>query len=404
MATERPIEELLHGCAKLRRESAGTPPELDPAARRMLQREVERLYAPTGREGGSFFAALARFWPGLAWATAGVVVVAGTLWLALPGRQEQRASFTLAKSEPAEDALRNRAQAPAAAMPPVAAAPVPATSERRVLADSDLEKLKDQNEAGTFGVERSGAEKKLAFAPAEPMVREEQSAKPARERAAGKAEPSVREAFTAQPPATRRLSEAPRQGEGREGLTVLRFTRMGPRAGAVDAMDKDLGARGVLVSFAVEQEGRRLRIVDGDGSIYSGYLEPAGASAAGRTSVGGALTKAAPAPLNAPGQAAVEMYGVAQKGEGAASPTYFFRVAGTNRSLMQTVVFSGNLLAATNAAAPAGPTGTGRGGQDGFQVLAPEPGLLPLLDSRISGKAVIGDKEEIEIQAVPTGK
>ena len=87
-----------------------------------------------------------------------------------------------------------------------------------------------------------------------------------------------------------------------------------------------------------------------------------------------------------------------------ALPTYFFRVAGTNLSLHKRVVFTGNLMAATNA--PAVQTFTNPlilgSGLGGSRAGSAHRDLLPLLNSRISGKVVVGNGKAVEINALPT--
>ena len=84
--------------------------------------------------------------------------------------------------------------------------------------------------------------------------------------------------------------------------------------------------------------------------------------------------------------------------------TYSFRVVGTNRSLHKKVVFTGNLLAATNSPAAQSFTnllsfgGALGGGRIGSTPLH----LLPLLNLRISGKVVVGNGKAVEINALPT--
>jgi len=165
--------------------------------------------------------------------------------------------------------------------------------------------------------------------------------------------------------------------------------------------DKAAPAHPVLAAFQVEQAGRELRIVDGDGSVYSGYLQIAGtprrrssvkseAPAAARSSrpLGAVLEEKSAASLDA---------------DQTAPQTYFFRVTGTNRSLQAKVVFTGNLLAATNLALfqPATNDLKLGGGLGGARGVAPQPGPLPLLHSRISGKVVVGSGQAVEINAMP---
>lgn len=87
---------------------------------------------------------------------------------------------------------------------------------------------------------------------------------------------------------------------------------------------------------------------------------------------------------------------------GPAAQNYYFRVVGTNRTLHKKVVFTGN-LAATNLARFTQRTNAAGDRSAAYGSLAAPAGQspLPLWNVRISGKAVIGDRKEIEINAVP---
>jgi hypothetical protein len=165
--------------------------------------------------------------------------------------------------------------------------------------------------------------------------------------------------------------------------------------------DKAAPARPVLAAFQVEQAGRELRIVDGDGSVYSGYLQIADA-ARRRSSVKSEVPAAARA-SRALGAVLEEKSTASLDADQPAPQTYFFRVTGTNRSLQKKVVFTGNLLAATNLALFQPATNDFRlgGGQGGARRVAAQPDLLPLLHFRISGKVVIGSGQAVEINALP---
>jgi hypothetical protein len=151
----------------------------------------------------------------------------------------------------------------------------------------------------------------------------------------------------------------------------------------------------VLVAFQVEQSGSRLRIIDNDGSVYTGSLqlpEP----------LVGQLAVEAPAVQVPPlGAAAKRTEALAPATTGiSTSSFYFFRVTGTNRSLNQEVVFSGNVLPETNAVS-LGSSGGGVGGGV-VQPTSAAESRLPLSNSRISGTAVIGNQRGIQINAVAT--
>jgi hypothetical protein len=83
--------------------------------------------------------------------------------------------------------------------------------------------------------------------------------------------------------------------------------------------------------------------------------------------------------------------------------TYYIRVTGTNRSLRQKVVFTGNLLPASRAAStPLLITNLNLGaGYGGAQTSSVTQLALPLQNSRISGKLVIGNAKAVEVNAEP---
>jgi hypothetical protein len=83
---------------------------------------------------------------------------------------------------------------------------------------------------------------------------------------------------------------------------------------------------------------------------------------------------------------------------------YFFRVVGTNRTVHKKVVFTGNLLAATNSHLLQPFTNSLRLGSDvsGGRTGSAQQNLLPLLNTRISGKVVVGNGKAVEINALPT--
>lgn len=148
----------------------------------------------------------------------------------------------------------------------------------------------------------------------------------------------------------------------------------------------------ILASFEVVQNGRQIRVVDTDGSVYTGSFatpEKPTAPAPAETISGGfapAATRAA-------------------KAEVPRQPiqTYFFRVTGTNLNLNQNVVFSGNLIPLGNAppVQPSAASAGGGGGEVGaFGRETPSTSLL--LNSRIAGTAIIDGRKEIEVNASPT--
>ena len=182
-----------------------------------------------------------------------------------------------------------------------------------------------------------------------------------------------------------------------------RFAQVAPGTKSKSNLaDKATPVHPVLASFEVEQAGTELRIVDGDGSVYSGYVQIA--DVARRRLAASAEASAVTQAPQAIRRAREEKAWASRDADQPAPPAYFFRVAGTNRSLHKKVVFSGNLMATTNSPSFQGFTnllslGGGLGGQ---RPASAQPNFLPLLNSRISGKVVIGNGKAVEVNALPT--
>jgi hypothetical protein len=89
---------------------------------------------------------------------------------------------------------------------------------------------------------------------------------------------------------------------------------------------------------------------------------------------------------------------------GPMAQSYSFRVAGTNRSLKQKVVFTGSFVGPTNLV-PLFPatTNLSLGGSVGdARTDYALPAFPQLLNSRITGKVVIGSGKALEVNALPT--
>jgi hypothetical protein len=175
-----------------------------------------------------------------------------------------------------------------------------------------------------------------------------------------------------------------------DAVTSQRFYRV-DIAARRSAKEAPSTAAPLLTSFRVEQNGGEMRIVDADGSIYTGTVQVANQESESHTTFASTF-KSAPAGAAA---RAPQQFPAAQN--------YFFRVAGTNRNLRQNVVFSGNLIPLTNNVVTrknvGAVTGLAGGGGGGAMPAAPMSSLL--LNSRISGKAVIGNQKAIDVNATP---
>ncbi len=170
----------------------------------------------------------------------------------------------------------------------------------------------------------------------------------------------------------------------KEAGVMQRFVRLrGPTSPS--ARDSETAADSTFAAFQVEQSGLALRVVDQDGSIYTGYLEITQNQPAAPTLSPSAQARSSPAPM----VRLQRSTSTARRLEGPV-PQYSFRVTGTNQTLMQPVVFTGT-LSHTNA-----PTITSARPVR----IAVQPGL-PLNNSQISGKVFIGNQPPVEILATP---
>jgi len=154
-------------------------------------------------------------------------------------------------------------------------------------------------------------------------------------------------------------------------------------------------AQKLLVSFQLEQNGRDLKILDDDGSVYSGYLQ-----------ITNAITRLPDAAAKKLSQETFyrQRTTEAELREPAVQ-NLIFRVAGTNRSLKQNVIFTGTLLETTNilflgALSNSFNAGKSFGAQN-LSLQNGDLGTLQLLNTTISGKAQVGNQKEIEIKAIP---
>jgi len=175
----------------------------------------------------------------------------------------------------------------------------------------------------------------------------------------------------------------------------------------------------VLANFQVQQNGNAIRVVDQDGSVYSGWLALGSQHAATRNAATIAAQNAVNAATGLPSVPLGQMQNAVQAARG-----YFFRVYGLNRTLNQNVMFTGTLVAnsmtSTNmwedkdvnitmddsiaVGGESGGGGAGGVGADGAlfrseatNQLAP----LPWPSLRITGTAVINNTNLIQVNAAP---
>lgn len=449
MESERPIEKLLRACALKRRQEAELPSEPHPATRRLLQGEVARQFGraqaqetPT-RKWWSVLVG----WPRLAWAGAGVAVVlfAGLALLISQGggrkgellaRNDQpAAAHSLLAPEPSRARTDQAAPAttatelekqPQLAILADSKMPVPAEVVQQAEPAKDkalvLDQIKRERNLGlaaneptaltaqpngtlagvvaTGGEVRSSGTALNARLPAAPLPAAAPSVARApalaQDREQSLASDDLRLALAkAAPPAqTAPGSALFFRDEARVAGTPVReqeFVRTSARALAKN-LEGSAPENSVLVSFKVQPAGNDLSIVDADGSVYSGYLQPAPQP-----------TAAAIPPLGSakPINRRLSSRGAADGAPAQPASAYTFHVVGTNRTLNQKVEFSGNFWPQTNVLAfgDASSTAAFAGGLGGG-IVTNAPSLW-LLNSRILGKAVINGRQQVEVNAAP---
>ena len=160
-----------------------------------------------------------------------------------------------------------------------------------------------------------------------------------------------------------------------------------PKAEAAFTAD---AAAPVLLNFQVVQAGEQWQVIDADGSTYLGETT----AAAEPTVVGDDAAK---------GATALKRQAKAPAGRPSEEATLnrFYRVAGTNRTLNQQVVFTWNFIAPTNAPGQSPTPALGVLNQSSLNNTQQFPGLYN--NSGIIGRAQINSGKEIEVRATPVG-
>ncbi len=454
MEPERPIEKLLHETARKRRTELGAPAELHPATRRLLQGEVARQFHDGRRAQPASQNLFSGWWMKLAVAACLCCVLVMVLWVVNPAPRPSslHAISPMAKagSVPPEASFARRYALDTSAAPALSKS----TAKDKIAPTPVVA-------AAPFFQDRE----KATPAAAPPAVRAlepeiVQRAPPAINAASG----SLSLAAVAPPNSPTRDLSGGVAGGNRDAFgmsaTTRRASAMSPANVSVQRYSqladsskevlKKKVQNPVLQSFQVEQSGEKLRIIDQDGSVYSGTFEIAGrplqqavglrteagvsvadqAALAGRKEAAAkgvaaqpsvafanaAVTTAAATPI-ASSAAAVNLNqppALPPKAEAqvdrpkivyhSLGKPYSFYVAGTNNSLKKRVFFSGNLFELNDVAQASG-TAPGQAAAPTTNTLkadAQSISNLQLLNSRISGTAVLDGKEQVPVEAAPS--
>ena len=399
---ERKIEKLLRTFARRRRADAGEPFQMHPATRNLLQREVAERGKATPPKDNFLAGIFSVPRPRLIFAVSVLAVVAIAAGLLIPSLTKQKQAESLAQVRQNE---MTRAKAPAE---------VPA--KRELAADKNAEtkadrlfrvapetaKEKSQAVTKSFDLAENSPRGQLAEST---DLRDNKSklgavtdglalAKSASNSLGYFARLDADELLNRQVPAAIG-GKSPASGTVNSAQTPgsAQFENR------KDLTGKDAAAQAVLVSFQVVQAGDEVRVIDGDGSVYSGRFETPATDRARFFY----KTESAGKKPSEPKDAEREK---SRRAETAAAipapipvtPARSFRVMGTNRTLNAAVILNGRFLDDTNVLFAdkldlAGRKVDGLSGTN-FAPASREAGL----NSRISGKARVGGKE-IPIEA-----
>ena len=365
---KKPIEQMLETVAKARRAQFGADPKIPNPMRARLHEEIARAETPDDANVESRPSWVTMFWPRLtvAAALATLIVHIPAIWW----NQSHPVSGV------ANVAVRERTAGPAdglktaaSAEDTLAKAPAVTAPELTVnLADNSQVEIKsaatppseaEALKSSTKGLNEEIASAKVQAAPAAapPLVVD---SKTKSDTMAGVA-PSV-----AQPSSAGNLA------------TTQQFSQQSVAQSFRNTAQVS-GAANVLNMFQVQQEGSDIRVVDADGSTYTGKIEQLAKSA----DVDSRIT--------ARRDAAKQTRRFAAKATGeseSAAPQSYFRATGYNVSLKKTLVFEGN-YAAPPVQQPAKATSNDR-----------ERAELSRDRARIMGTVRVNGEASVEVDAI----
>ena len=334
---KKPIEQMLEALAKARRAEFGDDPKMPNPMRARLHEEIARAGAADEENVESRESWLTRFWPRVtvAAALATLIVLVPAIWW----NQLRPSGAT------ADVAARDRAAAGGNGLNPAVAAEntlakvpsVSATKPTVNLADNSQIKIEPaatpaSEEKALKSVTKSFGDKEITSAKirAAPAAAAGVDSKTKSETIAGVAPP------VAQPSSARGLATT-QQFSQQSALQSFRNNAQVSRTA------------NVLNTFQVQQEGSEIRVLDADGSTYTGKIE--------QLAKGVELDSRITARRYAAKQTRTD---AVQAGEGeSAAPQSYFRTTGYNVSLKKTLVFEGS-YAASAAQLPAKATSNDR--------------------------------------------
>jgi hypothetical protein len=385
---ERPIEKLLRECGKRRLPSDTV--ELHPANRRLLQDEVARTYRRKGARAGWFGAGLL---PKLAWGFCMFSVVGLAVWFSIRSGHQTESDSRLVRNEKTVPSV-----APAnAPFEQVKTEPAPALQSNLSLADNLATGTWEAATKAALNFQSTGAPQPDGRTMVSMNLPEHELAKEATAKsefagaaAARAPEPTATAggvyryglASTAVTPTAAALLK-----QTSPSTTVEKFMR---EPASIAQTDEEKRAQPVLASFKFERTGSAIRIIDQDGSLYSGTL------GAPQTQF---LLKAARRDQPAFTDSWPAITATKTSSPAAMPEEFTFHVTGTNRTLGELVSFEGRWSMLTNVPPLV------QVSKDGNRGIALDRQLpaATRTGGRISGTAIIKGDTAIPINAVSAG-
>jgi hypothetical protein len=315
---KKPIDELLETSAKARRAAFGTDPKMPNPMRTQLHHEISRLARKDECE--SRWRAFGISWPRLMTATALalILVSASAIWWWREHQSAGGETMKLAMQQPMAPA--NEAAAPEKVFEQGAAAAGARSGE--VFAENKTGAMQSANQPKV-------ADTLSRLAPAT------KDSINAGEKTAGSLPSDISLA------AKETNQSAPAAASLAQNRQTTNFRQQFSKNTSDQAFrGKPKQTLNILNEFQVEQTDREIRVVDGDGSTYSGRLEPL-AKNDPRSIFNQKRNYAAPS-----SRAPASFDDKAQ----AANAEFYFRATGYNSSLKKRVVFEGNYIASSAAA------------------------------------------------------
>jgi hypothetical protein len=325
---KKPIEELLETSAKARRAAFGADPKMPNPMRTQLHHEISRLARKDECE--SRWRAFGISWPRLMTATALalILVSASVIWWWREHQSAGDETMKLAMQQPMAPA--NEAAAPEKVFEQGAAAAGARSGEG--FAENKTDAVQSANQPKVADTLSRLAEAAVTPPPLAPATKDSINAG---ENTAGLLPSDISLA------AKETNQSAPAAASLAQNRQTTNFRQQFSKNASDQAFrSKPKQTLNILNEFQVEQTDHEIRVVDGDGSTYSGRLEPLAKNDA-RSIFNQKRNYAAPS-----SRAPASFDDKAQ----AANAEFYFRATGYNSSLKKRVVFEGNYIASSATA------------------------------------------------------